>query len=193
MADDEIGTLLSWVRLAEDEDGILPLLSVWKPDDSKVEKLWLARKIFFRKRIKLNGLQNALMVSWNPRKAFTISKIEDKIYLFQFFDIEENRNERTREHSVLAGIIAKQIEGYNDTVDGIISETAVEPTQPLAVIVGERYIASNMDRTDLFLVLMDDQLVESIVVLGDTTSPSPFSYARLGGTIDVIASSVSNL
>ncbi|GLT88002.1 hypothetical protein SLE2022_060480 [Rubroshorea leprosula] len=82
MADEEIGTMLGHVRLAEDEDGILPLLLVWKLDDFKVEKLQLVGKIFSQKRINLNGLHNALMASWNPKKAFTISEIGEKIYLF---------------------------------------------------------------------------------------------------------------
>ncbi|GLT87803.1 hypothetical protein SLE2022_058640 [Rubroshorea leprosula] len=37
----------------------------------------------------MNGLHDALMVAWNPRKAFTISEIGDKTYLFQFFEISD--------------------------------------------------------------------------------------------------------
>ncbi|GLU19096.1 hypothetical protein SLE2022_353620 [Rubroshorea leprosula] len=40
-ADEGIGPMLNRVRLDEDEDDILPLLSVWKLDAFKVEKLWL--------------------------------------------------------------------------------------------------------------------------------------------------------
>ncbi|GLT84810.1 hypothetical protein SLE2022_030230 [Rubroshorea leprosula] len=51
MVGGEIETLLNWVRLIEDEDGFLPLLLVWKPDDSRSEELRLVGKIFSKKRI----------------------------------------------------------------------------------------------------------------------------------------------
>ncbi|GKV46130.1 hypothetical protein SLEP1_g53137 [Rubroshorea leprosula] len=87
MADEEIGCMLNRVRLSEDENGILPLHSIWKLDEPKVEKLRLMGKILSRKKINMNGLHDALMVSWNPRKPFTISEIGEKIYLFQFTEI----------------------------------------------------------------------------------------------------------
>ncbi|GLU18337.1 hypothetical protein SLE2022_346430 [Rubroshorea leprosula] len=87
MVDEEIGSMLNRVHLTEDKEGILPLNLTWKPEDSKVEKLSLVGKILSQKRINLDGLHNALMVSWNPRKGFTIFEIGENFYLFQFSDI----------------------------------------------------------------------------------------------------------
>ncbi|GKU89497.1 hypothetical protein SLEP1_g3626 [Rubroshorea leprosula] len=44
----------------------------WKQDDGKVKKLWVVGKLLSRRRINLNGLQNVLMASWNPKKAIVI-------------------------------------------------------------------------------------------------------------------------
>ncbi|GLU15714.1 hypothetical protein SLE2022_321970 [Rubroshorea leprosula] len=72
MVEDDLGFMLSRIRIVENEDGILPLHMVWKQDDVKVEKLQLVGKLLSRRRINLNGLQNALMASWNPKKAIVI-------------------------------------------------------------------------------------------------------------------------
>ncbi|GLU00956.1 hypothetical protein SLE2022_182890 [Rubroshorea leprosula] len=84
MIDEELISMLSHVRLTEDKDGMLPWHSVWKLEDSKVEKLRSMEKILSQKRINLNGLYNALIVSWNHWKAFKLSEIREKTYLFQF-------------------------------------------------------------------------------------------------------------
>ncbi|GKV23579.1 hypothetical protein SLEP1_g33290 [Rubroshorea leprosula] len=51
MAGGEIETLLSLVHLTEVEDSFLPLLLVWKLDDSWLKELRLVGKIFSKKRI----------------------------------------------------------------------------------------------------------------------------------------------
>ncbi|GLU09363.1 hypothetical protein SLE2022_262290 [Rubroshorea leprosula] len=78
MADEEISFMLNRAHLTEDEDGILPLHSIWKLKDSKVEKLCLVGKIVSQKRINMNCLDNALVFSWNPGKAFKISEIRER-------------------------------------------------------------------------------------------------------------------
>ncbi|GLT98853.1 hypothetical protein SLE2022_163290 [Rubroshorea leprosula] len=88
MANEEIGSMLNCVRLTEDEEGILPLHSTWKPEGLKEEKLRLMGKILTQKKINLNNLHNALMVSWSPKKAFTIFEIGEKIYPFNFLILE---------------------------------------------------------------------------------------------------------
>ncbi|GKV08670.1 hypothetical protein SLEP1_g20272 [Rubroshorea leprosula] len=39
MANDDVGTMLSRIRLTEDEVGIHPLHEVWKHEDAKVDNL----------------------------------------------------------------------------------------------------------------------------------------------------------
>ncbi|GKV18569.1 hypothetical protein SLEP1_g28929 [Rubroshorea leprosula] len=74
MAEDDLGFMLSRIRITENKAEILPLHMSWKQDDAKVEKLRLIGKLLSRWRINLNGLQNILMASWNPTKA-----IEERI------------------------------------------------------------------------------------------------------------------
>lgn len=54
----------------------------------KFEKLCLVRKILSQKKtINLSGLHYALTTSWNPKKDFKVSKIGEKLYLFQFANV----------------------------------------------------------------------------------------------------------
>ncbi|GKV22513.1 hypothetical protein SLEP1_g32378 [Rubroshorea leprosula] len=87
MAEEDIGSMLSRIRIAEKDDGILPLYTTWKQNEANVGRLRLVGKLLSRRRVNLNGLHNALMASWNPKHVFKFSEIGEKIYLFQFFDI----------------------------------------------------------------------------------------------------------
>ncbi|GKV22641.1 hypothetical protein SLEP1_g32493 [Rubroshorea leprosula] len=55
MESGEIETFLNRVHLIEDEDGFLPLLSIWKLDDSWSEKLQLVGKFFFPRKGFIRG------------------------------------------------------------------------------------------------------------------------------------------
>ncbi|GLU00661.1 hypothetical protein SLE2022_180100 [Rubroshorea leprosula] len=87
MEEEDLHSMLSRVHISEDQDGVLPLHTVWNQEDANVGKLRLVGKLLSRRRINLNGFYSTLMVSWNPKKAFKIFEIGEKIYLFQFSKI----------------------------------------------------------------------------------------------------------
>ncbi|GKU88905.1 hypothetical protein SLEP1_g3116 [Rubroshorea leprosula] len=72
MAKDDLGFMVCWIRIAENKAEILPLHMFWKQDDTKVKKLRVVGKLLSQRRINLNGLQNVLTASWNPKKALVI-------------------------------------------------------------------------------------------------------------------------
>ncbi|GKU94277.1 hypothetical protein SLEP1_g7796 [Rubroshorea leprosula] len=72
MAEDDLGFMVRRIRIAENKAEILPLHLFRKQDDAKRKKLRVVGKLLSRQRINLNGLQNVLMASWNPKKALVI-------------------------------------------------------------------------------------------------------------------------
>ncbi|GKU88599.1 hypothetical protein SLEP1_g2844 [Rubroshorea leprosula] len=165
MADEEIGSMLNRVRLSEDENGILPLHSIWKLDEPKVEKLRLMGKILSRKKINMNGLHDALMVSFSSRHKIagnqehyeTIANVASQVEGHNDHaagDLEANNNVTSN---------ASQMEGHNAIGVG---EIADETVQPLPTTVRELASAGNMEHVDGLPGLMSDQLVEIPLALG---------------------------
>ncbi|GKV50958.1 hypothetical protein SLEP1_g57635 [Rubroshorea leprosula] len=64
--------MVSRIRIAENKAEILPLHLFRKQDDAKVKMLQVVGNLLSRRRISLNGLQNVLTTSGNPKKALVI-------------------------------------------------------------------------------------------------------------------------
>ncbi|GLU03281.1 hypothetical protein SLE2022_204880 [Rubroshorea leprosula] len=83
---EDVGAMMSRIRVTEDADGILPLHQAWK-HGHQMGKLCLVGKVLSRKRINFNGFHDALLASQNLKQSIKIYEIGEKIYLFQFSDV----------------------------------------------------------------------------------------------------------